>query len=626
MPDKDVMIQIRALEESRAYGMIDEYQARLLAALDIMPGEHAEADAMRGALLWLAENFRATADKYAAAKLKGAQTAHVVPLRHAAQQLDVVIKQLEQPRRAPLGQLQPGAGEPREIATPAAPAPDARPALDALVADAVAEGRGSVDTTPPSAAATWDAPGADPMADIIATADDAVAAYRRGATRIVTVPLDTTPEGEALGLTDADRSDLAKMAGALRDYLSGASNVRPVSAPPSAQVGAHDQTTREEGRDVFDGILDPQRPQSPYAPEADNVTTPPTPAPSAPAAPPVPLLGQPGDAGTGYAPTYIPPGGEVVTFAELLQPVPLAALPAHLSHSQIGTAGECPAKYRLTRLPRSISIRQGVEVVDMVTEIPEWANIGGSAFHAAVQDIENAMIAGATLPPSEPNFAERAFAAAFDAEITKVEASTPVPRARWRAAKQGSEHEAWWRVNGPQMLERYLAARPAEPTAKIPGAAQADAIEIELMAVVSTAYGPIPYKAIIDRVTVRESVIPGSDTPPWITLVIRDYKTGARMPDDASQLGEYANMLRLLGVPPQVKIVGTFFNARKGEWTREVDLSEAYTPEWFTYLVTTGHAQRLALTTGPTPARPSSFCGGCPVRWACPIKGVGSKR
>lgn len=335
--------------------------------------------------------------------------------------------------------------------------------------------------------------------------------------------------------------------------------------------------------------------------------------------PPVPLLGQPGNAGAGYDHAYVPPGGVPATYAELLTPVPRAALPAHISHSQIGTAGECGVKYRLQRLPRDERVDQRLAPVE---QIPQWANIGGSAFHAAIEDIERGVLATSpeVLNATPP---ETLWEQHFGAEIAKIEATSPVPRSRWRASKQGAEGETWWNANGPLMIERYLKARPAEPTAGMPRQPQdqwgalEDAIELERTVAVQTPYGPIAYRAVIDRITVRPPEHGDSD----VTLIIRDYKSGDRMPDSTQQLGEYAQVLRLLGVPPSVRILGSYFNARKGTWTPEVDLEAAgWTAEWFAYHVASGHAERLKLTAGPTPARPSSFCGGCSVRWACPVK------
>jgi putative RecB family exonuclease len=351
-----------------------------------------------------------------------------------------------------------------------------------------------------------------------------------------------------------------------------------------------------------------QLPTMPKTWESDTMTADGYRTPGAPI-PPVPLLGQPGDGGAGYDPKYMPPGGIPFTFAELMAPVPYAALPPHLSHSQIEAVGECPAKYRMQRLARP----NGPALVEGVEQIPQWALIGGNAFHAAVEFWERmaAEHPGIDLAQEDCDGAWRCF---FGEEIARIEAVSPVPRSMWRASKKGAEGETWWNANGPEMLRKYLAARPAEPT--MTGASGVTCIEAELTVTVPTAYGPLPFKAILDRVTVQ----------PDGTLMIRDYKSGDRMPDSTDQLAEQAWTLALHSgfTPEQIvpgSVFGTYYNARKGTWTEPVDLFAEYSFEWFVYHVTSAHAQRLALTTGPTPARKASFCGGCSVRWACPVGG-----
>jgi hypothetical protein len=326
-----------------------------------------------------------------------------------------------------------------------------------------------------------------------------------------------------------------------------------------------------------------------------------------------PTLGQPGDnSGGGYSHDYVPPGGRRLTYADLLQPVAAASLPAHLSHSQGNTIGDCATKYRLQR-------------VEQLPQIPQWANIGGTAFHAAVEALERTIVNH----PSAPDVGlggidvELSWKHWFDGEISAVAATTTVPRSVWRSSRKGAEGEAWWWVNGPKFLRAYLDARPDESTTNLPNPAGEfgpgmfqSAIEIELTFDVPTPYGPIPFTAKLDRVTDAPHV----EGDNWKTLVIRDYKTSYERPTDTTQLGDYAWALKLgLGVPDSVRILGSYFDARRGTWTEPVDLLAAHPFEAFQYNVTSRHAQKRALTTGPTPARPSSFCGGCSVRYACPV-------
>jgi hypothetical protein len=334
-----------------------------------------------------------------------------------------------------------------------------------------------------------------------------------------------------------------------------------------------------------------------------------------PGLPQAPTLGQPGDMGTGYSHSYIPAGGRRVAYADLLTPVPAASLPPHLSHSQTRDVGDCATKYRLQR-------------VEQLPQIPQWANIGGTAFHAAVEAFELTLTKMPHAPVSQMTFkdydVETTWKHHFEGQITAVAMTTPVPQSVWRAARKGAEGEQWWRVNGPLMLRRYLDARPDEVTMDIPvigigGVESLCGIETDLTVDVPTPYGPLPFNAKIDRVTVGH--LPGR--PEVGAIIIRDYKTSYERPTDTTQLGDYANVLRLAfahqGPIADVPIYGTYFDARRGTWTEPVDLLDAHPFEAFQYRVTAAHAQKSALTTGPTPARKSDFCGGCAVRYACPI-------
>lgn len=310
-----------------------------------------------------------------------------------------------------------------------------------------------------------------------------------------------------------------------------------------------------------------------------------------------PTLGQPGDnSGGGYSHDYVPPGGRKLTYADLLQPVPAAILPPHLSHSQGNTIGDCAAKYRMQR-------------VEQLPQIPQWANIGGTATHACYEAIERMMIANPALSLDGIDV-ELVWKHHFDATIAAVAATSTVPRSVWRSSRKGAEGEAWWWVNGPKFLRAYLDARPSDVTWAPVGE---PAIELDRTVDVHTPYGPIPFNAKIDRVTISED---------GRTLTIRDYKTSYERPTDTTQLGDYAWVLAFADpgmMAAGIKILGSYFDARRGTWTEPVAVLDVHPFEAFQYRVTTAHAQKRALTTGPTPARPSSFCGGCSVRYACPV-------
>jgi hypothetical protein len=458
--------------------------------------------------------------------------------------------------------------------------------LDDLVSAAVAEGRGMLKLNDlPTTSAEID--GIDVTAYLKGEVDTLLGLAEALVPGSVT---DGTVHLEPVELIDNGDGSLTN-ANAVDVTVNTGSGVRTLAPGDTITVGEHDTAT----------ILPKTWESETMTPDGHR--------------PPglAPTLGQPGDnSGGGYSHDYVPPGGRRLSYADLLQPVPAASLPPHLSHSQGDTIGDCAAKYRMQR-------------VDQLPQIPQWANIGGTAFHAAVEAIERTLAAGMarghTLDTKGYDV-ELGWKEHFEQTITAVAATTTVPRSVWRASRRGAEGEAWWWVNGPKFLRAYLDARPDEPTSNLlahGGVTHESAIELDLTVDVPTPYGPIPFTAKLDRVTNAKQ--PGPDSPEsnWITLVVRDYKTSYERPTDTTQLGDYAWALRLWGVPDSVRILGSYFDARRGTWTEPVDLLQAHPFEAFQYRVTTAHAQKRALTTGPTPARPSSFCGGCSVRYACPV-------
>lgn len=713
MPDKDIMALIKKREEERPWAAVDT-----LVTDQTESGN--EAVGLRGALATLAGDWRETADLYDKAKLKGATTTYIVPLRHAAAELDKVIKGLESPRATAAGprprtqqclDQAPHERHPNGVGTLTGDelvcigVPPLRPlgGLDALIADSRAAGKGAVRVLPNGV--TYDSTGeVTAFTNMLRPGDDTsgweseqklsfpgqatdaeVTAYLRGEASDIpgSSPLVPSSVRSLAEIAEGARATVKPIGWrSLAPSLVGQLDETLQPAPPYCRTCdldlhrcpgcgepiAHDEgacaqcnllhaepnpsATAEEiataglvldphgsehGPDDRnysrlpnqEGTVQPVISPRPIVPEswANTTTTPDGHRITGAPIPPTPLLGQPGDAGSGYSPSYVPPGGVPMTYAELMTAVPLAVLPPHLSHSQIGTVGECPTKYRASRIGRT-SDANGAPYFEPITQIPQWAFIGGHAVHAFIEGWERSVVEehGRTLAVDgfTPEDAKLEWDVVFGKEIELVESTSSVPRTNWRASKQGAEGETWWNANGPLMLSRYVKARPADPTWNaytVSAEGFELALELERTVSVQTPYGPLPYRAILDRVTQRNP-LPG-DPSNYITLIVRDYKSGDRMPEDTSQLGEYGQVLRLLGVPPQVKILGTFFNARKGTWTPEVDLEqEGWTLDWFTHHVASGHAGRLALTTGPTPVRTSNYCGGCPVRWACPVKGV----
>jgi len=270
----------------------------------------------------------------------------------------------------------------------------------------------------------------------------------------------------------------------------------------------------------------------------------------------------------------IPPGGQVWNAGMLLHPVDAASLPAHLSFSQATTVTDCGAKYRMQRIAQ-------------LPQVPQWANIGGKAFHSAVEDYEKG--------------GRDEWGTYLDREIVGVEQASGMVREQFRASAQGKEGYDWWRVEGAAMLQRYVDWRQGEflTDTLLTGPDGAPMLEWE------TTYGVdhVPFKTILDSVWKRADGV----------AIIRDWKTGSMTPDDR-QLCTQAWGLRMAGW--QGPILVQFFDARKGVFSSPFDPFERMSWDDVRYFVLSADATRRQPVL---PARPSDFCGGCSVAYACPI-------
>jgi hypothetical protein len=284
-----------------------------------------------------------------------------------------------------------------------------------------------------------------------------------------------------------------------------------------------------------------------------------------------------------------PPGGRQVTALDLLTPIDAALLPAHVSFSQLSTVADCGVKFRLQR-------------VEQLPQVPQWANVGGTTFHRCVEQIESHQqgdpaYAAATLWPIE-----------FEVEIGMTESASGMSRDTFRASQQGRENYDWWRVEGQLMLQRYVDWRQGDSAGQqvLQGPTARPMLEWE------TVYNVdgVPFKTIVDSVW-TEPVEESSGRAQ--RAIIRDWKTGSMTPDDR-QLCTQAWGLRKAGW--QGEILVQFFDARKGTFSEPFDPFQRMTWDDVRYFVLSGDAQRRVSIPS---ARPSDFCGGCPVAYACPI-------
>jgi hypothetical protein len=370
--------------------------------------------------------------------------------------------------------------------------------------------------------------------------------------------------------------------GELEAYLSGATNVMPPirndredEPTPSVAAAALQLTEAQSEAFVTPRVNTPDQREAAAAMFAD-----PKPLPGA--APPMP--------------------GRVLSWADVRK-APTLAPPEHLSFSQGGTLDECGMQYRLDRLEPDVVGR------------PHWANVGGTALHAAVEWFET-QVAKA---PGDGEYAKarigiaggfaaiwaKHFAEALTAQVLKTPA---VPPASWKAGGRGqSEGWTWWQVEGEEMLRRYLEPRLADMGRTIAGTL-GGAPMVELEGVLDVE--GVDYKVVIDQVWRGEHFGLEPDS-----LVIDDLKSSAYAPKGSYQLGGYAWFLRRTGYTAS-KIYGRFWDARTGKYSDPVDLLELH--PWDEVVVRV-HGQAAKKAGGIfTPAPDWSRCGGCAVKHACP--------
>lgn len=418
-----------------------------------------------------------------------------------------------------------------------------------------------------------------PLADAIASAGDTLAYLR--------------------GDTDALPADLANKTLTVHDMASGETRTYPpVNSATPTPADVESKTLHEEAREMTQTF-----PMNlPGADDADPFSNPKPIAELMPYARPA---------------TYTPSGGRRLTFAELMTPPRPELVPDHWSWSQLETSENCGLRYRLTR-------------VENLTHIPQWANIGGNAFHSATEMLDRQHADGTR--PYDPADVGRAWEIILNQEITETAATSPVPIDQWRVSAGGKENQDWWRVEGEAMLQRFVEARMKLATEASPrklatlpnpngavhgpphdGRNYAPAIEWPFTITVDGPMGPLTYTGIVDRV--------------WEcadgTLLVEDLKSGSRMPKDSGQLGSYAWAVVASGrthpenAHLQPRVMGTYYNARKGIWTPAVDLLMAHPWDELVYRLHSAEAKRRAGLYTP---HVSDLCVACPTAYACPLR------
>lgn len=272
------------------------------------------------------------------------------------------------------------------------------------------------------------------------------------------------------------------------------------------------------------------------------------------------------------------------------------SLPEHVSHSQLSSwAGRCQKAFFLQRIARA-------------PETPAFWLLGGSAVHEVTEFLDRHGLEFG-LEPAEMAVTmelEGLFHSNFDQQIAKAEEVSAVPKADWLAAGfRPKQDEAYWRANGPQMVQNWLTWR-TNTGWKIWELAAGLTPAIELKLDVTSDVNGVN-RSIVGAPD-RVMVLPNGE------LVIVDVKSGSTTPKTVLQQGLYACMLELeYGVRPRY---GTFVKVgvkAGGVHTPLAPLGK-YDERYFRHLFT---AYRAQVETGTFLPNVGDMCDRCGVAKFC---------
>lgn len=295
-----------------------------------------------------------------------------------------------------------------------------------------------------------------------------------------------------------------------------------------------------------------------------------------------------------------PAARQRLTYAELYARRASRPPEDHRSVSQITAAADCGIKLALYREPE---------------DRPAWWFVAGTVLHTAIEAYERGIIAG------EGSWvtAREAWNPTFYAEIERVREATGVPTDRWRAARGGAEGYDWWRVEGEQMLARYMDWSHKRHAAgwSILTIGDAPVLEYPFRLDVQG----IPVDGFIDQAWTEAVGYNGEQVG---KVEIIDLKFGSSRPDDRFQLGVYAHAVVLAlaaftagpGAGPVPTIGGAYYLGRKGELYGQADDLRAVVP-WDDVVHRTLVTDAMDRSGLYLPRR-SSFCNSCGVRDLCP--------
>jgi hypothetical protein len=282
---------------------------------------------------------------------------------------------------------------------------------------------------------------------------------------------------------------------------------------------------------------------------------------------------------------------------------PGAALPAHLSHSALDDGANCGMKVRLLRVENRHADAR-----------PSMALVAGSAMDDLANEIGKVTLGTLAEYDAATNFLDM-----LAVQVAKQEAkSVAWPLESWHASRGGKEDLAWWRENGPKWAQDYLSWH----IKRLAAGWRLVAVQAEYLVPIAG----VPMKGFIDQIWYHE--VEGYE--------IVDVKSGSSVPGpDQVMLYGYVLPHVLATIPGGwpapldggARVMGRYYDARKGELTRAVNVHPTVVAAEVEYRVQSGASDRANWhATGVFPINTNgSFggCGSCSIKRACP---AGSKR
>lgn len=252
---------------------------------------------------------------------------------------------------------------------------------------------------------------------------------------------------------------------------------------------------------------------------------------------------------------------EVIPYAEL--PIIAAATPprGHVSHSYVETYEGCSL---------SAMLRDASRAGHVGASRPSWSQLGGQAFHRAVEILERMALSGVVIADDPEALWNQHFDAVIKEQLDALVGTPYADSATWYISNRGKEGFDWWRVEGAKMLGLYVKHHTPTWRANNPTFLLQDTtpvIELEYSMSIRSLDGErgLTAQGFVDRATLDLTTY---------SLTVLDYKTGSREPESTFQLGEYGHaLLMAMGIaaePADRPILGRYWLARKGIYTDAV--------------------------------------------------------